>query len=73
MYNSGKYLDINEIKSILPNSFLPLEQVHRKLIFRTAQGFMAITNSRIYDEYSGEHLWSSAFLDFFRKYGVKYI
>ena len=54
MYNSGKYLDINEIKSILPNSFLPLEQVHRKLIFRTAQGFMAITNSRIYDEYSGE-------------------
>lgn len=73
MYNSGKYLDIDEIKSILPNSFLPLEQVHRKLIFRTAQGFMAITNSRIYDEYSGEHLWSSAFLDFFRKYGVKYI
>ena len=68
MYNSGKYLDINEIKTILPNSFLPLEQVHRKLIFRTAQGFMAITNSRIYDEYSGEYLWSSAFLDFFRKY-----
>ncbi len=74
MYNSGKYLDINEIKCILPNSFLPLEQVHRKLIFRTAQGdFLAIINSRIYSEYNSEHLWSSAFLDFFREYGVKYI
>lgn len=73
MYNSGKYLDIDEIKRTLPSTFLPLEQVHRKLIFRTSQGLMAITNSRIYDEYSGEHLWSSAFLDFFREYGVKYI
>lgn len=73
MYNNGKYLDIDEIKRTLPSTFLPLAQVHRKLIFRTSQGFMAIINSRIYDESNGEHLWSSAFLDFFREYGVKYI
>lgn len=65
MYNSGNYLDINEIERLLPDSFLPLKKIDRKSVYKAGKDdLLAIVNSRIFSKPTGDYLWSGVFLDY---------
>ena len=59
MYNSGNYLDINEIERLLSDSFLPLKKIDRRSVYKAGKdGLLAIVNSRIFSEPTGDYLWN---------------
>ena len=74
MYNSGNYLDINEIERLLPDSFLPLKKVDRKSVYKAGKDdLLAIVNSKIFSEPTGDYLWSGVFLDYLKSLKVNYV
>lgn len=74
MYNSGNYLDINEIERLLPDSFLPLKKIDRKSVYKAGKDdLLAIVNSRIFSEPTGDYLWSGVFLDYLNSLKVNWV
>ena len=74
MYNSGNYLDINEIERLLPDSFLPLKKMDRRSVYKAGNdGLLAIVNSRIFSEPTADYLWSGVFLDYLNSLKVNWV
>ena len=74
MYNSGNYLDINEIERLLPDSFLPLKKIDRKSVYKAGKDdLLAIVNSKIFSEPTGDYLWSGVFLDYLNSLKVNWV
>ena len=74
MYNSGNYLDINEIERLLSDSFLPLKKIDRRSVYKAGKdGLLAIVNSRIFSEPTGDYLWSGVFLDYLNSLKVNWV
>ena len=74
MYNSGNYLDINEIERLLSDSFLPLKKIDRKSVYKAGKDdLLAIVNSRIFSEPTGDYLWSGVFLDYLNSLKVNWV
>lgn len=74
MYNSGNYLDINEIERLLSDSFLPLKKIDRRSVYKAGKDdLLAIVNSRIFSEPTGDYLWSGVFLDYLNSLKVNWV
>lgn len=74
MYNSGNYLDINEIERLLPDSSLPLKKIDRKSVYKAGKDdLLAIVNSKIFSEPTGDYLWSGFFLDYLNSLKVNWV